>query len=126
MPQTDFMSTERPSGHRAPPVRLDRIGLLASPQIETIVATEYALTKDHHGKILDFVADSAVTLTVPAGLPADFICGISQGGAGQVMLQASGVTIGEPDDQFSTEKKFVMLTIVGFAANVFRLYGRTA
>ncbi|WP_192246074.1 hypothetical protein [Mesorhizobium silamurunense] len=126
MHESDFLRTERPNGADGARVPLSQIGLLASPQIVTIVATEYALTKDHHGKIVDFVADGAVTLTVSAGLPSDFICGISQGGAGRVTLQEDGVTINEPDDQLSTEKRFVMLTLAAFGANVFRLYGRTA
>ncbi len=105
---------------------VDKIGLLASPQIETISATTYAVTKDHHGKILDFIAGSAVTLTVPAGLPDDFICGISQGGAGQITLVESSVTINEPDGQLSTAAQFVLLTLMAFSTDTFRLYGRTA
>ncbi|MDF3208318.1 MULTISPECIES: hypothetical protein [Mesorhizobium] len=123
---TDFVRTFRPNGDDGERVPLDQVGLLATPQIEVVSATAYALTKDHHGKILDFTAASAVTLTVPAGLPSDFICGISQGGAGQVTLTASGVTIGEPDDQLSTAAQFVLLTLMAFSADIFRLYGRTA
>lgn len=122
----DYISTRRENGGEGPNVPVSRIGLLSAPVIESISATAYTLTDDHHGKILDFTSGSAVTVTVPSGLPSDFICGISRGGAGQVTLSASGVTISEPSAKLATEAQYVLLTLMAFAADTFRLYGRTA
>ena len=123
----NYIKTESESGEARERIPVTQLGLLAVPQIERISATAYTLSDDHHGKILDFTAAGSVTVTVPAGLPSDFVCGISQGGAGQVTLSAGdGVTINEVDGNLSTEGQYVTLSLVAFAANTFRLFGRTA
>lgn len=121
----DFVRTQRADG-TPELVPTARIGLLAAPVIMTVAATSYTLSDDHHGMILNFTSGSAVTVTVPAGLPADFICGINQGGAGQVTLSASGTTIHETDGLFATAGAHVLLTLMAFSADVFTLYGKTA
>jgi hypothetical protein len=103
------------------------IGLKAGALIMMIAGTTLSLTDDHHGRVLDFRSGSATTVTIPAGLRSDFCCGISQGGAGQVTVAAgAGVTLIEPDSQFKTEKQHVMLSLVAFESNIFKLFGRTA
>lgn len=68
-----------------------------------------------------------MTVTVPTGLREGFMCRISQGGAGAVTVADDGTTtIVEPDSQFDTEKQYVLLTLVQFAPDAYRLFGRTA
>lgn len=98
-----------------------------APVIETHTGATYTLVDADHGKILDFVRATAVTVTVPTGLRDGFMCGISQGGAGAVTVADDGTTtIVEPDSQFDTEKQYVLLTLVQFASDAYRLFGRTA
>jgi hypothetical protein len=103
------------------------IGLKAGALIMMIAGTTLSLTNDHHGRVLDFRSSSATTVTIPAGLRADFYCGISQGGAGQVTVTAGdGVTLIESDSQFKTAKQHVMLSLVAFELNIYKLFGKTA
>lgn len=124
----DRVKTYRPDGREGTEIPVTRLHLLTAPVIEPISATALTLSDAYHQKILDFTSGSAVTVTVPEGLRSDFVCGISQGGAGQVTLveASSLVEIDEASSQFATEAQYVLLTLMAFAANTFRLYGRTA
>jgi hypothetical protein len=53
----------------------------------------YTLTSTDNGGILIMNAAAAVTVTVPATLPAGFVVQIIQKGAGQITVAGSGVTI---------------------------------
>lgn len=100
---------------------------LTNESWKPITATTHTLSAYENGFILETGADAPVSITVPSGLPQGFVCGISQGGTGQVtVVEGDGVTIIEPDDQFSTEKQYVLLTLISVAPDNFRLYGRTA
>jgi hypothetical protein len=116
---------------RSPPPR--RIGddeyggLYATAQIKTDATTARTLSDDDHGYILDFTSGSAVTVTVPAGLRPGFCCAISQGGAGKVTVAAgAGTTVNVTGGLLGTEAQYVMLQLIQFAGNAYRLYGRTA
>lgn len=117
-----------PSGRGEGGIAIEDIGLYAGTKILAIIDTAVTLDSDlHHGRILDFTAGSAVTVTIPNYLRPDFNCGISQGGIGQVALvAASGVTLNEPSSQFRTSAQYVMLTLVAFSRNSFRLFGSTS
>lgn len=92
--------------------------------VATIAASTYTILESDHGKALLFTAGA--TVTVPAGLPVNFTCGIVQAGASQVTVAASGVTINEPDSHLKTEKQWVMLSLMATALNTYLLTGRTA
>ncbi len=102
------------------------LGLYATAQIRTISGTSHTLVDDDHGYILNCTSGSAVTVTVPAGLRTGFLVGISQGGAGQVTLTASGTTISERDANLATAAQYVLLSLVQFGTNTYRLFGPTA
>ena len=59
----------------------------------TVSATTYTLLASDMSKIIWFTAATAVTLTIPSGLPSGFNCLIMQTGAGQVTWSASGTTL---------------------------------
>lgn len=55
--------------------------------------TTYTLVAADMGKLIWFTSASAVTLTIPSGLPTGFNCLLMQTGAGQVTWSASGTTL---------------------------------
>ncbi|MBR1004442.1 hypothetical protein ABIF65_003687 [Bradyrhizobium japonicum] len=122
-----------PSSKTEGAIPVEDIGLYAGAKIVSIAATAVTLDNDaHHARILDFTAGSAVTVSVPNSLRPDFFCGISQGGAGQVTVAVAagaagvGVTLNEPSNQLKTSAQFVMLSLIAFSRNTFRLFGSTA
>jgi hypothetical protein len=58
-----------------------------------IQTSNYTLTSSDNGNIVIMNSATAVTLTVPATLPAGFVVQIIQKGAGQVSVVGSGATI---------------------------------
>ena len=92
--------------------------------IKTVSDSSYTLLQSDDNKILDFTV--GCTVTVPAGLEIPYSVGIAQGGVDQVSLIADNVILVEPDDQFSTEKRYVQLVLTAFSQDSFRLNGRTA
>jgi len=64
--------------------------------VESVVLAGTSLTLDddtHRGKVIYCTSGSAVTITVPSGLPLGFTCTIIQDGGGTVSLSASGTTL---------------------------------
>ncbi len=64
--------------------------------IDNVVLAGTSLTlddDDHRGKVIYCTSGSAVTITVPSGLPLGFTCTIIQDGGGTVSLSASGSTL---------------------------------
>ena len=98
----------------------------AGATVTPISATSYALLAADVGKLLNFTAATSITVTVPAGLPVDFYCSITQGGLGQVTIAAGdGVTLVNADGEFSTEARYVRLSLYATAADSYVLEGRT-
>lgn len=84
----------------------------ANTNIQT--GTTYTLLASDMAKIIYFTNNSAITLTVPSGLPSGFHCMVVQEGSGQVTWSPSGVTISNrnghtksagPDSAFSLVAK---------------------
>jgi hypothetical protein len=50
----------------------------------TSVAANYPLTAADNGKVIQSTSASAITITIPSGLPAGFNCTVVQMGAGQI------------------------------------------
>lgn len=100
--------------------------LLGVPVVP-IAATTHTLSQADHNKIFNYTAATAITVTVPFGLTLPFGVGLSQGAAGQVTLVPSGgVTIKEIDGLMSTEGDGVMIALIAFSSNYYKLFGRTA
>lgn len=91
--------------------------------VQNIAATSITITNAHHGRMLNFTAATAVTVTVPADLRADFSCGFSQGGAGLVTFQAgAGATINAAGGGLTSVAQYVVGGLTAFAKSAFRLY----
>jgi hypothetical protein len=66
---------------------------------QTSASTSYALAADDSGKVKEFTASSAITVTLPNSLAAGFNCIICQAGTGQITLSpASGATLRNAGD----------------------------
>jgi hypothetical protein len=95
--------------------------------ISVVAGTTRALTQADHNHILDFSSADAVTVTIPTGLTLPYVVGISQGGDGTVTIDPDdGVTVNEIDGNLATGGQYAMMTLTAFAADDYRLFGRTA
>jgi hypothetical protein len=101
-------------------------GVFLSADVITETGTSRALTQADNNKILDFTSASSITVTIPAGLALPYVVGLSQGGDGQVTVDATGVTVGEIDGNLSTGGQYAMMTLMAFDEDEYRLFGRTA
>jgi hypothetical protein len=61
--------------------------------IRTVSGASYTIVADDHERLLLFTNIAPVTVTVPSGLPTDFICHLAQMGSGSVTMAVSGGTI---------------------------------
>jgi hypothetical protein len=57
----------------------------------TSISVNYPLTAADNGKILQSTASSAITVTIPTGLPTGFNCTVVQMGAGQITFSGTYV-----------------------------------
>lgn len=104
----------------------DALDAFIGANVKAVTVTTYTITAADRGKLLAFTADTSVTVTVPDGLPSDFYCSIEQDGLGQVTVAAGdGVTLVNADGEFSTEARYVRLTLWAMSADTYRLEGRT-
>lgn len=82
--------------------------------------TTYSLQASDSGKVLTLNNASAITLTVPAGLPTGFNCTIVQKGAGAVtFVSGTGVTIANRLSRTLTAGQNAVATIVSISSNYF-------
>lgn len=58
--------------------------------IVRITGTTYTLSANDNGRILDFTANSNITLSIPNTLPVGFQVSITQAGTGQITLFGTG------------------------------------
>ncbi len=110
------------------PRRMAGYGVV-QPQVTPAVSvnpqtgTSYTLTSDDNGRIVTLNNGSAITLTVPANLPAAFNCFIAQLGAGQVTIIGSGATVNSRGSLTHLNGQYAIGSIVGYANNAFILGG---
>lgn len=85
--------------------------------------TTYTLLSSDAGKIVTLSNASAITLTVPTGLPIGFNCTIVQLGAGVVTFTASGTTINNRQSFTQTGGQYAVASIVSRSTNTFIIGG---
>jgi hypothetical protein len=78
------------------------------------------------GKTVTLSNAGSITLTVPSGLPANFICTIVQIGTGQVTIDTSGTTVNNIDGHTKLEGQHAAASLIYNSSNTYTLVGRTA
>jgi hypothetical protein len=84
------------------------------------IAANYSITAADNGKVIQSTSASAITLTVPAGLPTGFNCTVIQMGAGQITfsgtyLNRTGFT--------KTASQYAVVSILHLGSNSIILTG---
>lgn len=85
--------------------------------------TTYTLVAGDNGVVVTLSNASAITVTVPSGLGANFACELIQIGAGQVTVAASGVTLNSYGGLVKLIGQHAAATLVAYVSNVFNLSG---
>jgi len=92
----------------------------------TSSTTNYTLVRQDSGKFLNVNSGSAVTVTVPTGLPTGFTVSLCQLGAGQITVSgAVGVTINNRQSHAKTAGQYAVVSLVGTSANTYVFVGDT-
>ena len=95
---------------------------------EEVTATAYTIVAGDMGKQKVCSASTAISVTIPSGLPAGFNCMIVPSSTGQVtIVQGAGTTVLNARNQFKTAFKDSLVSILpGISANLYRIAGDTA
>jgi hypothetical protein len=92
-------------------------------QINTISAA-YQLAATDNSEVIQSNAASAITITIPAGLPTGFNCMVLQYGAGQITFAAaSGVTIINRNSYTKTIGQYALATVLHIGSNIVVISG---
>lgn len=94
-----------------------------SLSVNAQTGTTYTLVAGDNGKVVTLSNGSAITLTVPSGLGANFACELIQIGAGTVTVVASGVTLNAFGGYVTFSGQHAAASLVAYAADVFNLSG---
>jgi hypothetical protein len=88
------------------------------------VSTSYTLAATDNAEVIQTTAASAITITIPAGLPTGFNCMVLQYGAGQVTFAAaSGVTIINRNSYTKTLGQYSIATVLHLGSNIVVISG---
>lgn len=99
---------------------------LSSGSINNQTGTTYTLVAADNGEFVVCDNASAITVTVPSGLPLGFSCSIVQKGAGQVSLSASGTTLRLVASQNKTAAQYAVMTLLSHVTNEFIVGGNVS
>ena len=108
-------------------MRLDLSGNLSGSNTNTLsgfgtqintISTSVSLAATDNAEVIQSNASSAITITIPAGLPTGFNCMVLQYGAGQITFSgASGVTIINRNGYNKTIGQYALVTILHIGSN---------
>lgn len=114
-------------------MRLDLSGNLTGSTTNTLsgfgaqinaISASYSLAATDNSEVVQSNAASAITVTIPAGLPTGFNCMVLQYGAGQITFSAaSGVTIINRNNYNKTIGQFALVTMLHIGSNVVIISG---
>lgn len=97
---------------------------ITSSAINAQTGTTYTFLSTDNGKIVTFNNGSAVTVTIPTGLPTGFNCTAIQLGTGQVgFTAASGLTMNSYGNQYRLIGQHASASIIEYTANTVNLSG---
>jgi hypothetical protein len=92
-----------------------------------VSGTTYTLSESNKSKVGRFTSNSAVTVTVPAGLVIDFNCMILQLGTGQITVApAAGVTRRAAVSAVKTAYQYAAASVFFIGNNEFLLSGEVS
>ena len=92
--------------------------------VELFAGTSRTLDGGDNNKLIVCSSATAVTLTVAAGLPANWKCDVMQDGAGQVtIVGAGGVTLRASDGLVGASMEAAVIGIARIAPDRFVVYG---
>ena len=114
-------------------MRIDASGNVAGANTNTLsgfgatissVSTSYTLAATDNAEVIQTTAASAITITIPAGLPTGFNCMVLQYGAGQVTFAAgSGVTVINRNSYTKTLGQYSIATVLHLGSNIVVISG---
>lgn len=114
-------------------MRLDVSGNLSGSTTNTLsgfgaqinsISAGYTLAASDNSEVIQSNAASAITVTIPAGLPTGFNCMVLQYGAGQITFSAaSGVTIINRNSYNKTIGQYALATVLHIGSNVVIISG---
>ena len=114
-------------------MRLDLNGNLSGSNTNTLsgfgtqintISGSVSLAATDNAEVIQSNATSAITITIPAGLPNGFNCMVLQYGAGQITFSgASGVTIINRNGYNKTIGQYALVTILHIGSNVVIISG---
>jgi len=100
------------------------LGFDASINAQT--GTTYTLLSSDAGKVITLDNASAITLTVPTGLGANFNCTLVQLGAGQVTISGSGTTVSNRSGYTKIAGQYGIASLLSYADTTWILAGDTS
>lgn len=105
-------------------VRSDGGYRITGNAINAQTGTTYTFLTSDNGKVVTFNNGSAVTVTIPTGLPTGFNCTAIQLGAGQVgFTAASGLTMNSYGNQYRLIGQHASASIIEYTTNIVNLSG---
>ena len=96
---------------------------ITSNTINAQSGTTYSLLSTDNGKIITMNNGSAITLTVPSGLPIGFNTTVIQLGAGQVGITSSSTTLNSFESKYKLAGQHAAASIISYTTNVFNVAG---
>ena len=89
--------------------------------------TTYTFGLGDHDKVVELNNASAITATVPAGLPEGWNCIVVQTGAGQVTFAAgAGATVNSADSNLAISAQYASATLYSQGSDTYMLIGDLA
>ncbi|MFM7019637.1 MAG: hypothetical protein ACKOXC_02425 [Aquirufa sp.] len=83
------------------------------------ISSSYSIAASDNGEILQTTAATAITLTIPTGLPTGFNCMVLQYGAGQITFSpAAGVTMINRNGYTKSIGQYALVTLLHIGSNV--------
>jgi hypothetical protein len=114
-------------------LRIDSNGNLSGSTTNTLsgfgaqinsISASYQLAATDNSEVVQSNAASAITVTIPAGLPTGFNCMVLQYGAGQITFSpASGVTIINRNSYNKTIGQYALATVLHIGSNIVIISG---
>lgn len=96
---------------------------ITSNAINAQTGITYTLLTSDNGKIITMSNGSAITLTVPAGLPIGYNTTVIQLGTGQVGITASSTTLNSFEGKLRIAGQHAAVSIISYSSNVFNVAG---